>query len=224
MSENRLVVKVNYGSENRRRKALIDPKMITVWHTQRIVCALALVLIILFFMGKWLFTDELAPSDNPVSEQVQSDSQNIAAPVTHDTGQAKAGVKAVDTVATVSYKQKTLSAVIFDKRVIRAALGKAPVSGEPGLPVDSPVSLTQADKTELFYFSEPKNSKDKILSHHWLKEGRLIQKQPFDVKKGRRKLVSSRVFTIKDIGQWKVVLVDKEGKLLSEVNFYIDSQ
>jgi hypothetical protein len=48
-----------------------------------------------------------------------------------------------------------------------------------------------------------------------------MSKKQFNVKSNNAKLISSHKLTAKDIGQWQVVLIDKKGKLLSEVNYFV---
>lgn len=219
MTENRLVVKINYDSDQ-RRKELIDPKMVTVWHKGRILVAAAFLLITFLLLGKWFSVDDSRQIDNSETSEVRTASEPVVSSSIPDAVPSPITKEPVQSADV----EKSLFAVIFDRRVIRAALGEEPVKGEPGMPVDSPVYIGGEQKKTLFYFSELKNIKDKSLSHHWIKDGQVVQKKLFEVKENRGKLISSRVFTVQDIGRWKVVLIDKKGKLLSEVNFYIDSR
>jgi hypothetical protein len=59
------------------------------------------------------------------------------------------------------------------------------------------------------------------LFHRWYKDGQVMSKKQFNVKSNNAKLISSHKLTAKDIGQWQVVLIDKKGKLLSEVNYFV---
>lgn len=223
MADNRVVIKINYD-KNKQRKELIDPKMVTVWHMQRIysVCA---ILVVITLLGLWFFSDN---NDSQVENSIPAKNSNpeIAAHVSQLTATEPVSVKSDAPQAESDARKVPLvkrpAAIIYDKQVIRAALTTAPKKNEPGDTVNLPVTIEQNQTFELFYFSQIKNPKSSTLFHRWYKNGQLMNKKQFEVKKDRATLISSKKFTAKDAGEWQVVLTDKNGKLLSEINYSVN--
>ena len=233
MADNKVVIKINYDKD-KHRKQLIDPKMVTVWHTGRILSAL-IILLLLAFAIYGLF------SGNNNNKGVTQPKQNVASPVAvspRPVADIKPDIiqtapqQLKDTQQTsivnrskISNKQvsdvKRPAAIILDKRVIRASINMAPKNGEPGDAVKLPLQIEQNQTLELFYFSQVKNMLNKVLLHHWYKDGQLQHKKQFTVKSNNEKLVSSKKFSENDVGEWRVVLVNNKGKSLSEVNYLV---
>ena len=233
MADNKVVIKINYDKD-RYRKALIDPKMVTVWHTRRILGFL-MVLLLLVFAIYLLFSEENKHEETiQVSEKLKSPVivapqavEDIKpeiiknAPQTKDEAQQTPVVNRLDTPSNKTSDTKRPAAIIFDKRVIRASINTAPKNDEPGDLVKFPAFIEQNKSLELFYFSQVKNLKNTILFHRWYKDDQLHQKKQFTVKSNNEKLVSSKKFTSNDAGEWQVVLVDNKGNTLSEVNYLV---
>lgn len=221
MAENRVVIKINYDKD-KHRKALIDPKMVTVWHTRRILAAIAILVLMLMLMVLWFSAEDTANNIQQAGEQGRAES---SAPI-QTSGVIKPDVNDSPVNSEDLTRQsgivKRPAAIIFDKRVIRAALTTVPKSGEPGDSIKVPVVMQPNETLELFYFSEIRNRKDLLLFHRWFKGGRLVYKKEFDLGPGRNKLISSKKVTVKDAGEWQVVLIDNRGKVFSEVNFLIN--
>jgi len=224
MADNRVVIKINYDND-KHRKALIDPKMVTVWHTRRILTVLGLLLLVIFGIFFWLTHDEseLETSETPVAE---TPSQSVPTPPATSTQAEKPENKPLlprdqsntNKIAFVKRPQ----AIIFDRRVIRASINTAPRNNEPGDPVQSPVVIDKNLSFELFYFSQIKNLSGKDFSHKWYKDGNLAAKKHFTAKSNNERLISSKRLTVNDVGDWHVLLVDKKDKVLSEVNFTVN--
>ena len=64
--------------------------------------------------------------------------------------------------------------------------------------------------------------KNRVLLHHWFKNGELVYKKHFDVETDKFKLISSKKLSAKDVGEWSVALIDQKGKRFSEVNFSVN--
>lgn len=230
MADNRVVIRINYDKDQ-QRKAVIDPKMITVWHTRRILITAAILVLTLIPLFVWLFGKSqgdknveqasMEPASGKAEAVIQSNT------VSQDN-QGSISAKPPKDQEYINEESKPVlrpTAIIFDKRVIRAALTGAPKDNkEPGEAVQSPIRIEANQSVELFYFSEIKNMKDKVLFHHWLKNGQVIYKKQLDIKDNKSKLISSRTLTSKDNGDWQVVLIDRKGKLFSEANFVVNRQ
>ena len=220
MVENRVLIKINYDKD-KRRKELIDPKIVTVWHTGRIFGVTAILVLLTIPILFW-FSGEKIEENNPSAVEISKDTNN--APLQKDETSI-ASITDTPTKTQVIPSPKTIaspsSAIIFDKRVIRASLSEAPHRRGPGKVVKTPVIIEPGQTRELFYFSEIKNMEGKVLFHHWLKNGKLTYKKRFTVKEDKSKLISSRKLNDKDTGEWRTMLIDNNGKTLGEVKFSI---
>lgn len=236
MAENKVVIKINYDKD-KNRKAMAEPKMVTVWHTRRILSALsvlALIVIALVFRlsgddiqdaGKLEKSEhaEMRESFNAADAAVKG--SNIA------VNQNETKDQAVETVKPSGRQKepanaaaKRPAAIILDKKVIRASLNTGPKDKEPYQPVKLPLQLDQNQTIDLFYFNELRNIKDRALYHYWSKDGRIVYKKQLDIKDGRAKVLSSKTLSYKDKGEWQIQLVDRKGKVFSEVNFSVNPE
>lgn len=221
MADNKVVIKINYDRD-KAIKAHIQHRTITVWHTQRIITVIALFLLLcaaLFFV----FSNENVEEDKPQTNMV------VNAPAISEPQIPVNNTPVVNTTQTITESNtkqipvvKRPDAVILDRHVVRALLSSAPVKDEPGEPIKLPVVIGQNQSQELFYFVQTKNIKGSILFHCWYKDGQLMSKKQFTIKANNARLISSKKLTAKDVGQWQVVLMDKKGKLLSEVNYSVN--
>lgn len=223
MADNRVVIKINYDKD-KQRKALIDPKMVTVWHTGRILTAV-FILVLLILMLFYLFATENADRNTGRSNEINI-AVEPASPETPDDAKTELP-KAMPAPSAPAGNIKGAGmakppAIIFDRRVIRASLNTEPKQNEPGQPIEQSIVLSQNQTRELFYFSQIKNLKANTLYHAWYKEGQLINKHQFDVKTNNDRLISSRKLTVKDVGEWQVALIDSKGKKFSVANFSVN--
>lgn len=220
MSENKVVIKINYDKAQ-ARKSVVTPKMVTVWHTRRILIAVGVLLLSCLII---LF---LSMAGNNESNKTESSVVDNGANITN-TQVSEPGTSIVNPIspAVIDARENAIvkrpEAIILDKHVVRALLSSAPNNDEPGERIKSPVKIAENQTQELFYFVQTKNLKNSILFHRWYKDGQVMSKKQFNVKSNNAKLISSHKLTAKDIGQWQVVLIDKKGKLLSEVNYFVN--
>lgn len=210
MRDSKVVIRINCDALQ-QQKEIIDPKLVTVWHVRRIIVAVLLVVALLGGLLNWLIgdnTQEQAPviiSQTPVAANVSNEPPPT--PVTQ-----------VQPALTPPAK----AAVIFDKHVMRAAVVKSVIEGQPGESWGSNIQIASQQNVQVFYFSQVKNMKDHVLFHQWKKDGRLIIKKRLGIRDNKAKLVSSKQFTAKDVGQWQVILVDEKNKVFSEANFVVN--
>ena len=220
MSENKVVIKINYDKAQARNSA-VTPKMVTVWHTRRILVAVGVLLLLCLII---LF---LSMDGNNESNKTESSVVDNGANITN-TQVSEPGTSIVNPISPpiIDARENAIvkrpEAIILDKHVVRALLSSAPNNDEPGERIKSPVNIAENQTQELFYFVQTKNLKNSILFHRWYKDGQVMSKKQFNVKSNNAKLISSHKLTAKDIGQWQVVLIDKKGKLLSEVNYFVN--
>jgi hypothetical protein len=219
MSENKVVIKINYDKAQ-AKKSVVTPKMVTVWHTRRILVAVGILLLSCLII---LFLSMAGNNEsNKTESSVVDNGENIT-----NTQVSEPGTPIVNPISppVIDARENAIvkrpEAIILDKHVVRALLSSAPNNDEPGERIKSPVKIAENQTQELFYFVQTKNLKNSILFHRWYKDGQVMSKKQFNVKSNNAKLISSHKLTAKDIGQWQVVLIDKKGKLLSEVNYFV---
>lgn len=195
--------------------------MITVWHTRRILVAVGVLLLpclIVLFQMMAGDNENIKPESSVVDNSANITNTPVSEPVLSIVNPISPPVMDTRTNPVV----KRPEAIILDKHVVRALLSSAPNNDEPGERIKSPVKIAENQTQELFYFVQAKNLKNSILFHRWYKDGQLMSKKQFNVKSNNARLISSHKLTAKDIGQWQVVLLDKKGKLLSEVNYFVN--
>jgi hypothetical protein len=231
MAKSKVVIKINYDKD-KEIKARIQPKMITVWHFRRIAAAVTLLLAIVLiafslFSGRDtgivenldlpVHTENKAPSDIATKPDASSQafSNDLAAK------DVKEGNKQGERIKS---EAKGPAAIIFDKKVIRASLNTALKDNEPYEQVKQPLGIGINQAVDLFYFNELRDIKDRVLYHNWSKDGKTVYKKKLDIKTSRTKVVSSKTLSNKDKGEWQIQLVDKRGKVFSEVKFYVYSE
>ncbi len=231
MADNKVVIKINYDKKQAGLSS--QPQTVTVWHTRRILIAvLAIVLVILLLFS--LFSGDGNDSDtqinsaekvqqlNPVEAESVAQQPSPAVENTQPVVTPKQPVKSESAKVTDTVKRP--AAVILDRKVIRASLNSKPKDKEPGEPIKSPVRVNQNQPVELFYFSEIKNMKAKVLFHQWRRNGQLVLQKQLDTNAYISKVWTSKTVSVKDKGEWQVQLADKKGKVYSEVNFVVDTE
>lgn len=224
MADNRVVIKINYDKD-KQRKELIDPKIVTVWHTRRILSAVGIFLSLVVLFVLWISSgndDPIIQDSTQVAQDNAKTNDHVLNQVKSEPLQVKPDVSQSEIDARKASIVKRPAAIIYDRKVIRALLTTAPKKNEPGDPINLPVFIEQNQTVELFYFSQIKNPKSNVLFHRWYKNGQLINKKQFSVKKDHASLISSKKMTSKDVGDWQVVLVDNDGKVLSEINYSVN--
>ncbi|MDD1620474.1 MAG: DUF2914 domain-containing protein [Methylococcaceae bacterium] len=234
MAENKVVIKINYDKDKIRRPA--EPKMVTVWHTRRILAAIAILTLLVGIPIFWFGGDdgqdldkleqtETAKNEQPLNNGeavIQGSDGAVSAdqPVRLAPENAKQSVK--NGMAIDGTKRPV--AIIYTKKVVRASLNSGLKDKEPYQPVKLPIRLGQNQKIELFYFTELKNMKDGVLYHYWSKDGQMVEKKQLNIKDSGAKLLSGRTLSYKDKGEWQIQLVDKKDKVFSEVNFLVNPE
>lgn len=216
MAENRVVIKINYDAE--KRKEVIDPKLVTVWHTKRILVALSLVLMTIGLLF-WVVSGDDEPKRHDVSQSAVAAPQLTALPMM--VGDSENGQSVLSAETKGLYINKG-DAIILDKHVIRASLNILMKDGEPIQPLPSNLAVVSGQSKELFYFSETRHAPNGPLFHCWSKQGHLIQKK--QINKQKSKFSSKYLVSQNDLGHWQVQLVDKKGKIYSQSDFNVIQQ
>ena len=219
MSHQSVLIKINYANQQAGQTPT-QPKMITVWHVPRILAALTVVVAVLV----WIW-----PSSTEQESKPQAEVTALAIPVVKPLEES--GIVASmpnpamsKTGAMPEYRLDTSkpAAVIYDRHVVRAALVAEMNNQQPGVRINPSITINDPKGIELFYFTEIKHPLSQGYAHHWLKDGHLMLKKNLESKGKWVKQVSAKHFSIKDKGVWSVVLINQQGKPLSESRFVIN--
>lgn len=236
MAENKVVIKINYDKDKNRRP-ITEPKMITVWHTRRILAAVLILMLSVVIPIFWFSSDDDHNDDKvETTEYVEKESPLTGADsviketeVSVNSGNSVTGVSAGNKESgknsePVKESAKRPPAIIYSKKVIRASLNSGAHDKEPYQPVKLPVKLSKTQTIEVFYFNELRGITDKALYHSWSKDGQVLDKKQLNINGSRAKVLSSRTLGYKDKGEWQIQLVDRKGKVFSEVNFFVNQE
>lgn len=235
MAENKVVIKINYD-KNKTGKSLSEPKMVTVWHIQRILFWAAILAILLIMLFYWLsnnHTNNTGVNSDIAAGKATTPTgmgdNNFSKPQTQPNSESSSTIG----ITTENYrneagkttnKPQSPAAIIFDKKVIRASLNTVIKDTEPYEPLIGALKLSEHQRIPLFYFTQLKTGNNQGYNHIWSKDGKTIYKKTLPVKENKNKLISSKTFTHKDKGEWRIQLTDKTGKVFSEVIFFIDTE
>ena len=74
-------------------------------------------------------------------------------------------------------------------------------------------------KQKVYYFTELKNLAGQKIVHRWEFAGKVIAEVPFEVKGSRWRVWSSKTLLPEWLGEWKVSVVDGDGKVLVTDSF-----
>jgi len=232
----KVVIKINIDKKA-SDVSIKPPSTVTVWHKQRIASVLVLLVLLLvsciYGLSGWNEPKQkesgqsvavsMPPGEEDKARGAKTGAEDASLYQINHHADSTAGVVHDKTESAGSEKKREF-AIIFDKGVIRASLNSALKDNEPYALVTSPIKLSKNQTIELFYFTELKAGKHKTFYHYWSKDGRLVYKKKLDVQRKQLKFNSAKILSNKDQGNWQIQLVDKTGKIFSEVNFVVDSE
>lgn len=235
MAENKVVIKINYDKDKNLKPINVEPKMVTVWHTRRILAAAAVLIVLVAVPVFWLSGNDNSDAPAPASAASEEIPLTINNPVPVNVSDTVNVGKAANVIsdpqnlptsksASASNSVKRPPAIIYDKKVIRASLNTGPKDKEPYQQVRLPIKLAHNQSIELFYFNELRNINERHLYHHWIKDGLTVDKKSLNISDNKVKVLSGKTLSYKDRGEWQIQLVDKKGKVFSEVSFSIIPQ
>ena len=230
----KVVIKINIDKHT-SDLSIKPPIQVTVWHKQRIGVALLLLAVLLggcYYGLRSYFAPVQNMSENTSAllmssaaegrgDGSTSGGQLSAPPQIIEHAVAAASVEH-DKTESASSEAKRKFAIIFDKNVLRASLNSALKDNEPYQLVTSPIKLAENQRIELFYFTELRGIKHKVFYHNWSKDEKLVYKKQLAVHRKQLKVNSAKILSYNDKGNWQIQLVDKTGKVFSEVNFVVD--
>jgi len=85
-------------------------------------------------------------------------------------------------------------------------------------PVDKVTNLIN-DKTRVYFFSEIKDAASQKVTHRWEHDGKVVSEVGFDIGGDRWRVYSSKTLDPAQTGEWKVSIVDGDGRTLGANTF-----
>lgn len=123
---------------------------------------------------------------------------------------------AVETAATETIKKE--QAGFSRGSVVRSAFTREIDEREP---TENLQNLSN-DNTQVKFFTELRDMSGQTAIHRWEYDGKVIAEVKFNVKGPRWRVWSSKSFTPKWTGDWKVSVVNGAGDIISEKNLSYD--
>ncbi|HEA17446.1 MAG TPA: DUF2914 domain-containing protein [Pseudoalteromonas prydzensis] len=160
-----------------------------------------------------------------VSEPEQSETPAVISAVTADSNDElleRDGVaESVDSFADSAHVASVaLGARIDTDKVSRAVLTREVVDREPVNVFKADVRFNEFTDTMAF-FSELKNLQGQKVKHVWRYEDKVLASIELDVTSPRYRTFSNKTILPEQVGNWRVDVVDEQGRLLAQKEFRI---
>lgn len=168
---------------------------------------------------------EPEPQVVAVSEPEQSETPAVISAVTADSNDElleRDGVaESVDSFAdSAQVASVALGARIDTDKVSRAVLTREVVDREPVNVFKADVRFNEFTDTMAF-FSELKNLQGQKVKHVWRYEDEVLASIELEVTSPRYRTFSNKTILPEQIGNWRVDVVDEQGRLLAQKEFRI---
>ena len=166
------------------------------------------------------------PQAAALSEPEQSETREVTAAVTPATGDellehdAEQADKADNFAASAQVASVALGARIDTDKVSRAVLTREVVDREPVNVFKADVRFNEFTDTMAF-FSELKNLQGQKVKHVWRYEDEVLASIELEVTSPRYRTFSNKTILPEQIGNWRVDVVDEQGRLLAQKEFRI---
>ena len=110
---------------------------------------------------------------------------------------------------------------VKDDKISRALLTTGLNNREPIDNITSPIYVSKQAAIKIYYFTEIMNMEGEVLYHNWLREGESVFKKEIKISGQRWRASTNKFIQYFDQGEWTVILVNKEGDVLNEVQFKV---
>ena len=161
------------------------------------------------------------------SEPEKSETGEVASAVTPDSSDelhagvtAEQGDKGDSFADSAHVASVALGARIDTDKVSRAVLTREVVDREPVNVFKTDVRLTEFTDTMAF-FSELKNLQGQKVKHVWRYEDEVLASIELDITSPRYRTFSNKTILPEQVGNWRVDVVDEQGRLLAQKEFRI---
>lgn len=111
------------------------------------------------------------------------------------------------------------AALVKDARVTRTMLVKGINNKEPFGEWNLPIKAEKDSAKGVFFFTEIKNMKGRVLYHRWYRDGKLIFKRKINILGKRWRVATSKTIPYSGKGRWEARLTDGSGNILSAITF-----
>jgi len=108
------------------------------------------------------------------------------------------------------------ASIIENEHVARAQLTSAIVRREP---IDNITLLSLANNKQIFYFTQINQLKDKVISHRWRLNGKVMAQVSLSIGGDKWRTYSSKTFNNSMLGRWEVAVLDENENVLSVTEF-----
>lgn len=105
------------------------------------------------------------------------------------------------------------------REVLRSQLTSAMKNREPTDRLGSTITAEPEGRKRVFFFSELGNLKGRRITHRWEHENEVVANVAFTIGSDRWRVYSSKYLDPNRTGQWRVSIVDENGKTLHTTKF-----
>jgi hypothetical protein len=148
---------------------------------------------------------------------VLEDTQFLVEKVTEINSETTVKTQSTNTTQTAeSNLTNDETSHVENEHVARAQLTSAIVRREP---IDNITSLSLADDKQLFYFTQINQLKDKMISHRWRLNGKVMAQVSLSIGGDKWRTYSSKTFNNSMLGRWEVAVLDENENVLSVTEF-----
>lgn len=112
----------------------------------------------------------------------------------------------------------------LNKHIIAAQLARGVENLTPFGDVYLPFLVNKLNAEGLFFYTQVKNMRGHTVFHEWLKQGKLIYKHKFNIRRNIGKIYTSKLFSYRAHGQWQVRIVNEQGEVLHKIDFSVQQQ
>ncbi len=231
MADNKVVIKINYDKVKSKQT---QPKMVTEWHIERIMIAVALFMIILGLLvyifncgeGDKEIVDEKIKQQDLIEHEINTSKINPQQAVQVEGKKNKEAIINSETIINNQAEYGKAGRVvalsdIFDNRVSRAVLAKELNNKEPVGEIFVPILTDKTKAVGVYYFTEINNMKDRVLFHEWFRNDKLVFKRKIHILGNRWRASTSKLLPYSAKGRWVVKLVDESENILSLIKFEV---
>lgn len=101
----------------------------------------------------------------------------------------------------------------------RAIFTSGVINREPIDEIQGTVSLVENRVKQVYFYTELQNMKGRHVSHRWEHAGEVYAQVPFGIRGNRWRIYSSKRLNSTMVGEWKVSVVDAQGKTIYQDHF-----
>jgi hypothetical protein len=249
---NKIVVKVKYQGLKNELESDSQPKMVTEWHIQRILAAIAILIVFIalpfyYFSGQpEVLVDKAGSELNSTEQTVVKQNMRSIEPKVKPADIAVSKQPAIVAIEpperikkevikedtanknsdkeTIIPEQTKYPNILNSPKIVRTILTTDLKDKEPVDNISSVLTVNKDRATKVYYFTEIIDMKGQVLYHRWLRNGQLIFKREINILGNRWRASTSKMITYSKAGLWNVRLENEQGDILNEIQFEVIKQ